>query len=184
VFTIHQKTVNKSPNGVIDLQQLDLQQVPGHANGATGRGQILEDEINLELIEVTFGFSEAKKPVLDAVSCCIPQGTLVGVVGPLSSGKATLLHILGQVLVPHIGTVLIPPHLRVLHIEQTPAFLNRAIADNLFFGVLLTQTSHLPQKELDRGWRICERLGFPHRPTIIASPFLLRWPFADFPNRV
>ena len=75
-------------------------------------------------------FAWGQNDVLKKISCSIKQGTLVGVVGALSSGKATLLNILGQVLVPEKGTVIIPPHLRVLHVEPRPSFLNRPIVNN------------------------------------------------------
>jgi len=77
---------------------------------------------------------------LDSASLTVPQGMLVAVTGPRRSGKATLLGVLSNNLLPDPSdgsenNVFVPPHLRVLNVTCDPltiAELN--LWQNLCFG--------------------------------------------------
>jgi iron complex transport system ATP-binding protein len=57
----------------------------------------------VEVEGVTFRYRG--EPVLREVSVAVPEGELLGVVGPNSSGKTTLLRLLSRVLAPEAGTI-------------------------------------------------------------------------------
>ena len=61
------------------------------------------------LRDVTFGydtrFRDHSEPVLNAVTCSIDSGKILGILGPNGSGKSTLLKLLARVLRPRSGTV-------------------------------------------------------------------------------
>jgi ABC-type nitrate/sulfonate/bicarbonate transport system ATPase subunit len=108
------------------------------------------------------------------------QGELVTCIGPHCGGKSLLLRILGGVFLPELSSLnevrggqarlLIPPHLRVLHVSQSPLFMLGSIEDNLASGcregsklaakdrivTILTQlgvsTKLLDHKEVDVHW--------------------------------
>jgi len=59
----------------------------------------------LNLADVSCGYATA--PVLKNASVCINDGDLVGIVGPNSSGKSTLLRTMSRILKPWKGEVLL-----------------------------------------------------------------------------
>lgn len=65
----------------------------------------------------------------------ITQGQLVALVGKPGNGKSTLMRLIGAQLIPDAGDLLIPPHLRVLHISKQPVFFNDTLFNNLTYGV-------------------------------------------------
>lgn len=104
-------------------------------------------------------------PVFSNVNLSIPQGQLVAVIVRHESGKATLLQLLDQIIVPTEGTVFVPQHLRVLHVSEKCQLRDVPIADNLFFGRPGAERAarFVSREDKDRAWRICERLAFPPR---------------------
>lgn len=56
--------------------------------------------------ELTFSYS-GQSVVLNGVSVHIPRGTLAGILGPNGSGKTTLLRLLGGLMAPSRGQVLL-----------------------------------------------------------------------------
>src|SRR5919107_5320803 len=50
-------------------------------------------------------FAYDKTPVLRGVGLTVPDGTIVGILGPNGSGKTTLLRVLAGTRRPHRGTV-------------------------------------------------------------------------------
>merc|ERR1719191_1992081 len=85
--------------------------------------------------------------------------------GPPAAGKGVFLELMGAVYECNQGSIFIPPHLRVLHVSKATQVLSGSISDNLFFGLLAPgqRARDLDRATLERGWRICERLGFPSR---------------------
>eukprot|EP00746_Dinoflagellata_sp_MGD_P146570 gnl/MRDRNA2_/MRDRNA2_79025_c0_seq4.p1 gnl/MRDRNA2_/MRDRNA2_79025_c0~~gnl/MRDRNA2_/MRDRNA2_79025_c0_seq4.p1 ORF type:complete len:1886 (+),score=324.25 gnl/MRDRNA2_/MRDRNA2_79025_c0_seq4:134-5791(+) len=69
-----------------------------------------------------------------SASCTIQQGSFVALVGHSCTGKATMLKLLGSVLLPESG-IFIPPHLRALHVSEAPLFFDGTLLQNLCFGV-------------------------------------------------
>jgi iron complex transport system ATP-binding protein len=68
----------------------------------------------LRAIDVSFSyrgvagrFTHDQQQVLDGVSLAVGRGELVGILGPNGSGKTTLLRILGGMLRPRTGTVML-----------------------------------------------------------------------------
>lgn len=96
-------------------------------------------------IQVLSGSVETSKPQMDqgarphhamlGLSVSIPQGKVVGLAGATTQGKATLLRMLGSDLIPMGGDLLVPPHLRVLHLSVNPTFFNKSLLYNLRYGV-------------------------------------------------
>jgi ABC-type multidrug transport system fused ATPase/permease subunit len=103
--------------------------------------------------------------VFEDASLTIPQGKLVAVIGRHESGKATLLKLLDQIVVPAKGTVFVPPHLRVLHVSPDCQMRDIPIADNLLFGRPGAERGarFVSKEDQNRAWRICRRLAFPPR---------------------
>jgi len=71
----------------------------------------------------------------------VQQGTLVSLIGPHAHGKSTLLRVLAGVVIPGnilrtaTQNLLIPQHLRVLHVASEPLFFNASLKQNLTFGL-------------------------------------------------
>ena len=61
--------------------------------------------VKVENLTKIYGKGDTEVRALDNVSFSIPQGQFVAIVGPSSSGKSTLLHILGGVDTPTSGSV-------------------------------------------------------------------------------
>jgi len=59
----------------------------------------------IELDNVTFAYEE--EPVLRGVSLHIPPGQMLGIIGPNSSGKSTLLRLIAGILHPNSGSVVL-----------------------------------------------------------------------------
>ena len=83
--------------------------------------------------------------------------------GPPGAGKGVLLKLLGGVYECSHGRIFVPPHLRVFHVAKAAEMLGGSVCENLFFGLLQPgqRAADLDRATLARGWRICERLGFP-----------------------
>ena len=74
------------------------------------------DKIPISVMNCSFSY--AGENVFEDVNFEIEQGTLVAITGKRSTGKHTLLEILGQVQVPPKGLCFVPSHLRVLHLVE------------------------------------------------------------------
>jgi ABC-type multidrug transport system fused ATPase/permease subunit len=72
---------------------------------------------------------------MDNITMDVEQGTLVALAGEPGSGKSTLMRMIGGQLIPDSGDLLIPPHLRVLHISLQPIFFLDTLYENLRYGV-------------------------------------------------
>lgn len=127
------------------------------ANGVatTDAGKVIfaVDTLKVELKNVAFRYGTT--PMLNGVSRDFGQGRLYAFVGPEHQGKATLLRILGGVLLPEDGDVFVPVHLRVLHVGREGLFLNETFLSNLIFNWQLEALGGF-----DRVRRICSRCGF------------------------
>ena len=70
------------------------------SNGKHGLGKI-------QLIDVTFGYSHAFKPLFSHFNMTIEAGSNVAIVGPSGSGKSTLVHLIAGIFKPWSGMILI-----------------------------------------------------------------------------
>ncbi|CAE8600391.1 unnamed protein product [Polarella glacialis] len=95
----------------------------------------------------------------------LPQGGLYVLVGPPSQGKRTILKLLGDVLLPPCpgvakvdsegsGALMIPGHLRVIHVSKDPLFVEGSLLTNLTYGV----QNGSSDGSLERVVAICRRL--------------------------
>jgi len=128
-----------------------------------GKGVMLTDQgmpvftvdmLPIELESISFSYTPVNA-LLSKTSAQFAQGKLYAFIGPEHQGKATILKLLSNVLIPEAGTVFVPPHMRVLHISNRPFFLNESLLRNVSFYQDLTKPGLF-----QRVRRVCERCGF------------------------
>jgi len=86
------------------------------------------------------------------------QNQMVVITGPRACGKATLLRLIGRAQYPRLNSstrIIIPSHLRVLHIPKEPKFVRGTLAENLAFGV----RHEGGDAELEHILAVCSKLG-------------------------
>jgi len=99
----------------------------------------------LEFRGTTLAYPKAGRPALDGVDLKIAAGQKIGVVGPIGSGKTSLLRLASGLIVPSAGQVLVggidvthwhPDDLRqqLGIISQTPTLFTGTIAENIRLG--------------------------------------------------
>jgi len=136
-----------------DKRQIMRSTVPQHADSE----EFAVDQVEIEVKSLSFQYATGAPPVLFGISLNFEQGKLYAFVGPPHEGKATLLKLLGQVLLPQEngGHIFVPPHLRILHVSQQSTILATSLLKNI--------TLDQDVKKLggpDRIRRICKDLGF------------------------
>jgi len=120
------------------------------------------DTVPIALSSLSFAYP-CKPPILQNIRMKFDQGKLHAFIGRPHEGKATLLKLIGQVLVPDMSDegllqapLFVPPHLRVLNLSTDTFFLGGSLMLNLIFNTEI----HLVGG-IDRIRRICEMLSFP-----------------------
>ncbi|MBP6556202.1 MAG: ATP-binding cassette domain-containing protein, partial [Novosphingobium sp.] len=97
-------------------------------------------EIRLDNVSLAFG--EADQPALAQVSATIPARGITALIGPSGAGKSTLADLIGGLLSPDKGVVLIDGVVlegplrrawrsRVAYVQQDPVLLSASLRDNL-----------------------------------------------------
>lgn len=112
------------------------------------------DQVAIEFRDMSFQYGE-ENSLISLLNEDFPQGKFYSFLGPPHQGKATLLKILGGVLVPTEGDVLVPPHLRVVHVAREAFYLNSSLLMNI---ILNHDISRLGGYERIRN--ICISCGF------------------------
>lgn len=100
------------------------------------------DAAKVRIIDVTFTWSCANRPLFEHLSLTIPKGTQFGLIGPSGSGKSTLLGLILGVLEPSTGQVLIDGIRSEEYIQKNsvgyvgpdPCLIHGTIRDNLLYG--------------------------------------------------
>ncbi|KAJ3173332.1 hypothetical protein HDU87_007706 [Geranomyces variabilis] len=89
------------------------------------------------------GFSwDGKTPVLSDINLRIPRGTLTAVVGPLGSGKSTLISsFLGETARTH-GVCAVGDGARIAYVSQTSWIQNATLKENILFGCEYDETKY------------------------------------------
>jgi ABC-type uncharacterized transport system fused permease/ATPase subunit len=121
------------------------------------------DRLAMEFAAVTFTYDDMSFSILNNFNAVIPQGSIVHVFGGRGSGKSTFMRLIAGRIFPAAGNVLIPTHLRVLHVCQEPMILNMSLWKNLVFGC-----SHVPNK--DRIVNILRYLSLQECEKILEAP--------------
>eukprot|EP00931_Biecheleriopsis_adriatica_P031987 TRINITY_DN18707_c0_g1_i5.p1 TRINITY_DN18707_c0_g1~~TRINITY_DN18707_c0_g1_i5.p1 ORF type:complete len:918 (-),score=98.31 TRINITY_DN18707_c0_g1_i5:25-2778(-) len=105
---------------------------------------------------------------LRSCTCVLPQGGLYTFVGPPSEGKGTILKLLGGVLLPYHegfersaagggGTLMVPSHLRVIHVSKDPMFVQGTLLENLTFGCIKDGR----ENQIERVLEVCKECQIP-----------------------
>lgn len=100
----------------------------------------------IELRGIRLCYEGRDKPVFDNLNLTIAAGSVVCVVGPSGTGKSSLADILGGLISPDAGQVLIDGEVisgalranwrsRVAYVEQIPYLFDGTIAENLCWGL-------------------------------------------------
>jgi len=107
-------------------------------NSEAAKARFVTDLMQIKLDNVTVNYmpeDSTSQPVLENVSVTVNQGQLVAVTGPHGSGRATLLKIFGKVLFPSDGNIIVPTHLRSIHVSKEPILMRMSLWENLAFGL-------------------------------------------------
>ncbi|WP_322923450.1 ABC transporter ATP-binding protein [Paenibacillus campi] len=115
--------------------------------------------LELRQLRKTFGKGKKQLHVMENISLTVQEGEFVSIIGPSGSGKSTLLQMIGGVVLPDDGDIVLQGTRingqkgRAGYMPQQPAlFPWRTIEQNV---VLARETAGLPQREslqLARTW--------------------------------
>lgn len=94
---------------------------------------------------VTLTYAGRQQPALDAVSIRLPVQQITALLGPSGAGKSTLADVIGGLLMPDAGDLLIDGHpldfglrrawrTRVTYVQQVPILFTGTVRDNLLWA--------------------------------------------------
>lgn len=131
----------------------------------TAKSSFAVDNVKIELRGVTFWYPGYDSPLLRGLNHSFEQGALHAFIGARHQGKATLLRLLGEMILPSpgCGDVFVPPHLRILHMSREVCVLHdSSLLENLIFNSPIERLGGLP-RILD----VCQQCGFSE--TVLAE---------------
>jgi ATP-binding cassette subfamily B protein len=150
VFTLVQR-------GTASMERIDevLGEVPAirdHAQASAVHS--LAGQIELRRLTFRYPGPEGREPALRDISLHVPAGTVLGIVGPVGSGKTTLASLIprlfevddGQVFLDGVDVNRIPLRTLRSHIAMVPqdAFLfSMSLADNVAYGLPRTDPAQV-----------------------------------------
>jgi len=114
------------------------------------------DSVDIFVENLSFQFPGVSKPVVSNVTATFSQGKLHAFIGEAFGGKTTLLRLIGQVILPQegMGSVFVPPHLRILHVGQESLLVNGSFLTNILMNQNLAKVGGMSRVKF-----ICEQLG-------------------------
>lgn len=150
----------------IRLRELDLESLETDDPAASSEVITTTSVIDIRNLSFTYRGSEHRGKALDGVSFNLEPGKMVGIVGPVGSGKSTLFQLITRLYDPPPGTIFYrgrdiltmkPQALRshIAYATQTPYLFSDTIAGNLALG--LKQPPSLTSME--QGTRKSQVLG-------------------------
>uniref|UniRef100_UPI003AAA51D4 multidrug resistance-associated protein 1 n=1 Tax=Centroberyx gerrardi TaxID=166262 RepID=UPI003AAA51D4 len=96
------------------------------------RGVIAGSPDSISILDGVFSWSRTESPTLKRLNVCIPEGSLVAVVGHVGSGKSSLLSALLGEMEKLEGTVAVKGS--VAYVPQQAWIQNATLKDNIVFG--------------------------------------------------
>ena len=109
----------------------------------------LEFTQSIDLVNVSFRYSNSKLNVLEDVNISIKKGDRVGIIGQTGSGKSTLIDILSGLLTPIKGNVLVDNvnisqnllgwRKNIAYVPQSIFLSDSSIFENIAFGVSINE---------------------------------------------
>jgi ATP-binding cassette subfamily B protein len=127
-----------------DITGLMMSPLPDHATGPAQAP--IEFRKAIELRGLGFRYEGADRATLEDVTCRIPHGARVGIIGATGSGKTTLLNLLMGLVEPTQGEILVDGQpirgasreawqRRIAHVPQNIFLADARVAENVAFGI-------------------------------------------------
>eukprot|EP00930_Biecheleria_cincta_P038868 TRINITY_DN2672_c0_g5_i1.p1 TRINITY_DN2672_c0_g5~~TRINITY_DN2672_c0_g5_i1.p1 ORF type:complete len:877 (-),score=125.12 TRINITY_DN2672_c0_g5_i1:91-2556(-) len=105
------------------------------------------DTVKIQMTNLCFSYKSLGLTVGKSITITqsFDQGLLYAFIGPARQGKATLLRRIGQVILPKEdeGSIFVPPHLRILHVDREICILRKTFLENLLLGETLERCGGL-----------------------------------------
>lgn len=99
--------------------------------------------VGLELKNLSLKYPDAEMPTLTDLSVSVKPGQSLAIVGPVGSGKSTILYSLLGEVAPTEGSVQFTPNLpgrpRLAYVPQEAYIVNTSLLENLQFGEEITK---------------------------------------------
>ena len=129
------------------------------ARRASQLGSLAADARRVSMSESPTQALLLRSPI-QCINMSLAQGRMYALVGGSSSGKSTLLRLLGKSVHPTTGEVFVPPHLSVVHVEYEPQlFRHMSLYDNLTLGFKLG----IDPPPIEQICSVCQALGLATR---------------------
>jgi ATP-binding cassette subfamily B protein len=128
-----------------DLDEPTRSAISGdHPDGKAQASPVLSGRIAMR--DLTFAYPGAARPALRGLTLAIPEGSTLGITGPVGCGKSTLAHLLARRYDPPRGALWIDGRdvldwptaalrRQIGIVDQEPFLFSDAIAANILFGV-------------------------------------------------
>lgn len=136
---------SERPMAMICLERLETIKKQGRSHSMVDPDPDFQFQESIQLQDASFKYPAAKTPALVNLTCTLPKGAQVGLVGLSGSGKSTLAGILSGLITPGEGKFLLddldptPAELaayrsKVGYVPQTPYLMAGTIAENVAFS--------------------------------------------------